>query len=54
MLNDLGVPGQPVADGVTVMVAVAGTLLLLMAVNEPILPVPLAASPMDGLLFDQL
>lgn len=36
------------------MVAVMGVLPVLVAVKEAILPVPLAARPMDGLLFVQL
>ena len=38
---------------VTVMVAVIGVLPVLVAVKTPILPVPLAAKPIDGLLFVQ-
>jgi hypothetical protein len=49
-----GVPPQPVDDGVTVMVAVMGDVVLLVAVNDAILPVPLAANPMAVLLFVQL
>ena len=40
--------------GVTVMVDVTGALVKLVAVNEAILPVPLAANPIDGLLLVQL
>jgi hypothetical protein len=47
-------PGHPFAMGVTVMVAVTGALVVLMAVNEGILPLPVAAKPIDGLLFVQL
>ena len=36
------------------MVADIGKVLLLTGVNEGILPVPVAESPMDVLLFDQL
>ena len=36
------------------MVAVTATLPALMAVKLAILPAPLAASPMDGVLFVQL
>ena len=51
-----GVPGQEVlgSTGVTVMVAVCVVLPLLVAINEAILPVPLAAKPIDGLEFVQL
>ena len=40
--------------GVTVMVAVTGAVPAFVAVNEGILPVPLAARPMEGVLFVQL
>jgi len=49
-----GEPGQPFAEGVTVIVAVTGTLVILIAVNDGISPVPLAAKPMEVLLFVQL
>ena len=52
--NVSGIPTQLLTDGVTIMVAVIGLLLLLTVVKEGILPVPLAASPIDGLLFVQL
>ena len=58
MVNDFAVPVQVtpalVYDGVTVMVAVIGALVLLVAVNEAIFPVPLAARPIDVVLFTQL
>jgi hypothetical protein len=38
-------PLQPLADGVTVIVAVTGALPLLVAVKLPISPVPLDARP---------
>ena len=44
-------PTQPLAVGVIVMVAITGTLVRLIAVNEGTLPVPLAARPIDGRLF---
>lgn len=40
--------------GVTVIVAVIGAFVLLVVVNEEILPVPLAARPIAVLLFVQL
>ena len=43
-----------VYEGVTVIVATTGALVALVAVNEAILPLPLAASPIDGALFVQL
>lgn len=48
------VPLQPDADVVTVMVAVTGALVVLVAVKLGILPVPLAAKPMLGVLFVQV
>jgi hypothetical protein len=48
------VPGHPLAVGVTVTVAVNAVLPLLVALKEPILPVPLPARPMEVLLFSQL
>ena len=58
MVNIVGVPVQVTAplvyEGVTVIVAVTGTAVALVAVNEPIFPVPLAARPMDGVLLIQL
>ena len=54
MVNVCGKPVQPAADGVTIIVAVTGVLLLLIAVNAGIFPLPLPAKPIDGLLFDQL
>ena len=51
MVNVLAVPVQPLADGVTVIVAVMGALVLLVAVNDAILPVPFAARPIEVVLF---
>ena len=36
------------------MVATTGAVVVLVDVNDPILPVPLAAKPIDGVLFTQL
>ena len=47
-------PPPPPVDGVTVTVATTGTVPLFTAVKLAILPVPLAASPMLGVLFVQL
>lgn len=47
-------PGQPLAVGVTVMVAVTGALVMLTAVNAGICPLPLAAKPIELLLFVQV
>ena len=54
MVNVWAAPGQPAADGVTVIVAVTGALLVLIAVNAGIFPLPEAAKPIDVLLFVQL
>lgn len=58
MVNVLEVPTQltlPLVNvGVTVTVAVTGALLVLLAIKEAILPEPVAAKPMDGVLFTQL
>ena len=54
MVNVVGVPAQPLAVGVTVIVAVTGELVVFVAVKAAILPVPLAARPIDVLLFVQL
>ena len=54
MLNVLDDPGQVRAVGVTVMVATTGDDVGLAAVNDEISPVPLAARPMDAVLFVQL
>jgi len=51
MVKVVGVPVQAFADGVTVMVAVMGEVVALVAVNEGILPEPLAVRPMAVLLF---
>ena len=51
MVNETGVPVQPLAAGVTVIVAITGTVPVLVAVKEAILPVPLAASPMEVVLL---
>jgi hypothetical protein len=54
IVNVLGAPGQPLADGVTVIVAVTGDVVLLVAVKAAISPVPLAARPIEVVLFVQL
>ncbi len=54
MVKLIDAPGQSVDAGpvgVTVIVAVTGVLPLLTAINDGILPLPLAASPMDGVLL---
>jgi hypothetical protein len=58
MVKVLGVPSQLtpplVKVGVTVMVAVIGAVVVLLAVKAAILPVPDAASPIEGLSLVQL
>ena len=54
IVNEAGVPLHPLAVGVTVMVAVTGDAPGLLAVNDAMLPVPLAARPMEGVLLVQL
>jgi len=55
MVNVMGAPVQPDGVvGVTVIVAVVALVSVLLVVNDGIFPVPLAAKPMDGLLFTQL
>jgi hypothetical protein len=58
MVNVLAVPVQVmpplVKDGVTVMVAVTGAVPIFTALKLAIGPVPLAASPIDVVLFVQL
>ena len=58
MVNVIGVPVQLtpplVITGVTVIVAVTGTDVLFIAINEAMFPLPLAANPIEGVLFIQL
>jgi hypothetical protein len=49
-----GVPGQPLAEGVMVIVAVIGADVAFVAVNVGMFPDPLAASPIAVLLFVQV
>ena len=53
MVNTMFVPVHPFAVGVTVIVATVGAVPALVAVNNGIFPVPLAARPTVGLLFVQ-
>ena len=50
-VNVEGVPVHPFAVGVTVIVAVVGEVVALVAVNAGMLPEPLAASPILVLLL---
>ena len=54
MVKVCGVPVHGPNTGVTVIVAVIGRAVALVAVNDAILPLPLAASPIAVLLFVQL
>jgi hypothetical protein len=45
------VPEQVLAVGVTLIVATTAEVVTLVAVNEPIFPVPLAASPIEVVLL---
>ena len=58
IVNVVGVPVHVVPpfvyDGVTVIVAVTGAVLLFIALKDGIFPVPPAERPMDGVLFVQL
>ena len=58
MVNVCGVPLQSTPSfeytGVTVMVATTGVNPAFVAVNEAMLPVPLAASPMEGVSLVQV
>ena len=54
IVNVRGVPTQPLADGVTVIVATTGAVPVFVAVNDVILPLPEAANPIVGSLFVQV
>ena len=47
-------PGQPLVEGVTSILAVSATVLLFIAVNELISPLPFAGKPVEILSFVQL
>jgi hypothetical protein len=51
MVNVSTGPGQPLAVGVTVTVAVTGALPVFVAAKAPILPLPDVAKPMEASLF---
>jgi len=51
MVYEDGVPAQPLAVGVTVIVADIGVVPVLVAVNKAILPVPLEPKPIAGFEF---
>ena len=54
MVKETGVPGQPLAVGVTSIIPLIAVFPVLVAVNEAISPVPLAPNPMAVLSFVQL
>jgi hypothetical protein len=54
IVNVCGVPEQPFAVGVTIMVAITGVDPVFVVVNAAILPVPLPDNPMLVLSFVQL
>jgi hypothetical protein len=54
MLNVLALPGHPLYTGVTVMVAVTGLAVALVAVNDAMFPDVPAPSPIEVSLFVQL
>jgi hypothetical protein len=54
MVNVSATPAQLLADGVTMIVAVAALVPVFVAVKAPILPVPDADRPIDVFEFVQL
>ena len=54
MVKVLDAPVQPFSIGVTVIVDMLVTAPLFCALNAGMLPLPVAASPMDGLLLVQM
>jgi hypothetical protein len=54
MVNVVDVPVHPLAAGVAMITAVTGALVVLVAVNAAILPVPVAERPIEVALFVQL
>ena len=46
-------PLQPFAKGATEIIAITGALVILIAVNDGIAPMPFAAKPIEGSLFVQ-
>jgi hypothetical protein len=54
MVNVLATPVHPFNEGVTVMVAVTGVFPVLTAANAAMFPVPLAARPIEVVLFVQV
>ena len=55
IVNVIGIPVQPFpVDGVTVIVAVVAFVKLFAVTKDGILPLPVAANPIEGLLFTQV
>src|SRR5690606_24293985 len=54
MVKDFCAPVQLFAEGVTVILAIAGTLVVFSAVNDGMLPLPEAARPIAVLSFVQV
>ena len=54
IVNVIVGPGQPLAIGVTVMVATSGALVALVAMNDGMSPEPAGARPIAGVLLVQL
>ena len=54
IVNTIGVPLHPFVVGVTVIVPLIGDAVALVAMNEGMLPVPVAARPIAVLLFVQV
>lgn len=54
IVNVIGVPGQPLATGVTVIVATSGALVILVATKLGMSPEPAGARPIAGLSLVQL
>jgi hypothetical protein len=53
IIKPCAIPGQLFADGITLIVAVIGALVKLIAVNDGIFPTPFAARPIAVLLLFQ-
>jgi len=54
IVNEMGFPKHPFALGVTVMVATIGVVPEFVTTKGVMFPFPLAAKPINGLLFTQL
>jgi ABC-type Na+ efflux pump permease subunit len=54
MVNDSGVPVQPLIVGVTVIVPLIAAFVVLVVLKAAIFPFPVAGNPIAGLVFTQL